>query len=190
MTINNKYYFISTDLFHWFRLYLFLTLILIALCVVSSINISLSPLVTTLLFALKLLMDSGQITVINSTQLQINRTLKSLSIINILPYKYWWNYDFNTGSPMDDTSENEAWKLRSNKVIVNLLLQNSDQKIHFKETIRLDTRHPNDAMHLEVFDNSSNNVIHIQRIDKLISFLKNAYNVGDFELHKDFKKID
>lgn len=187
MIIGNKYYFLGTDLFSLLRVYVFSTLLLIAIFVVTATNIIIAPIITTLITAIKLASELGSIQVKNSTEILIKTVFHKTHIKDIKPFHYWWNYDFNTGSIDDISNNDKKWKSRSNKVIVNLILKNDNKNIHFKETITLDTRHPNDAIYLEEFENQYD-IIPVQRIDKLMTFLNDNYIQDRFTINEKFRK--
>ena len=136
-----------------------------------------------------LLLDTGSISVdSNSKKIIIKKLFSEISINNIDPYEYWWNYDFNTGSIEGDNEYNKTGGSRSNKIIVNLVLKNQNKRITLIETISLDTRHPNDAIYLEEFNNKSTHTIYIQRIDRLMQFLEHHYFDGQFTIDENFLK--
>ena len=137
--------------------------------VILTIDIWLAVITTSSLLVLKLIFDTGYIYVDNYTnRIIIKNLFRNISIQNIQPIEYWWNYDFQETDLENDQKSNS----RSNKVIVNLVLKNDSKRIRFKESIRLDTRHPNDAIHLEKFNNQNTHTICIQRVDKLMIFLE------------------
>ncbi len=187
MNVSSKYYFLSTDLFAFVRVYVFATLLLVAIFVLTSTDISLAPILTSLFATLKLVSDFGYIQVNNFSEILIRKFFRKTYIDNIDPYHYWWNYDFQMKLNSDEKSNTPKWESRSNKVIVNLTLKNKDQRIQFKETITLDTRHPNDAIYLDKIKHEDT-IIPVQRVDKLMLFLKENYVKGQFKIAEEFDK--
>lgn len=191
MTYNNKYYFIGTDLFSALRVYIFSVLILTSIIVlaITSLSIWYAFIFTTIILAIMLLLDTGSISVDGyGKKIIIKKLFSEISINNIDPFEYWWNYDFNTGSIEGDNEYNKTGGSRSNKIIVNLALKNQDKRIAFIESIALDTRHPNDAIYLEEFNNKSTHTIYIQRIDKLMLFLNSNLQNDYFFIDKHYIK--
>ena len=186
MNYNNKYYFLSTDIFSTLRIYVFTTLFIISIFVVINLNIWLAVIATSSLLAIKLIFDIGYIYVDHYTNKIIIRNLfRNISIKNIQPIEYWWNYDFQESDLENDQKSNS----RSNKVIVNLVLKNDTKRIRFKESIRLDTRHPNDTIHLEKFNTKNTYTISIQRVDKLMTFLESNLKNDQFSIEDRYLKL-
>ena len=190
MTFNNKYYFIETDLFSALRVYIFSFLILTSIIVlaITSLSIGFAFIFTSTLLAILLFLDTGYIYIDSDNKIIIKKLFSTRTISNIDHYEYWWNYDFNTGSIEGDNEFNKTGKSRSNKIIVNLVLKNQTTRIAFIETIALDTRHPNDAIYLEEYNNISTHTIHVQRIDRLMKFLKLHCSEDQFIIEEGFRK--
>lgn len=190
MIYNNKYYFIETDLFSALRVYIFSFLFLtsIIVLVITSLSIWYAFIFTSIILAVILLLESGYISVDNySKKITVKKLLSEISISNIDHYEYWWNYDFNTGSIEGDNEYNKTGGSKSNNIIVNLVLKNHNKRIAFIETIALDTRHPNDAIYLEQFNNKRSHTVYVQRIDWLMQFLDLNIPGGLFTIDENYK---
>lgn len=191
MTINKKYYFIETDLFAALRFYIYATLILTSIIVLyfPTISLWMVLLLTSILLGFELLIDSGCVMVDEiQNDIIIRKLFLHASLNQIKSFEYWWNYDFHVGTKEENEEHDKKWTSRTNQVIVNLVLKNKNERIAFQETIRLDTRHPNDALHLEEFNNMSTHTFRIQRIDKLMQFLETYLPDQQWEIDGNFKK--
>ena len=184
---TNKYYFLCTDLFSTLRIFVFSTLIITSVLVVAKSNLWYAAIITTSILIVKLLWDFGYVSVDSSNkQIIVRKPFRKISITNIAPYEYWWNYEFLVGSIEGESDSNERWKSTSNKVIVNLVLKNKNTSIAFNETIMLDTRHPNDAIYLEKSCEKNAHTVSIQRVDKLMKFLERHYPVDQFKIDDNY----
>ena len=190
MIIGNKYYFLGTDLFPTLRLYIYSTLILVSIFVFVHIDIRIAIAITSSILTLLLILDSGFVIVdIYNKNIVIKNIYGKIVMSSIDPYEFWWNYEFDHGKIIADHAAIERrWKSRSNKVIVNLVLKNRTQRIRFKETIMLDTRHPNDAIYLEEYNNENTSIFYVQRIDKLMIYLQDNLKESEFTIDQKYRK--
>ena len=186
---DSKYFFLETDLFFTFRVFIISTLILVSVLIFTTLSLWYALAISTVALLFKLALDIGYIsTESNINKITIRKLFKNVHINNTEPYEYWWNYGFQSGSIQEDLNLKNESNSRSNLVIVNLVLKNTNMRIAFKESIMLDTRHPNDAIYLEEFNTINHHVFCVQRVDKLMQFLETHLDQNQFAIQEDFIK--
>ncbi len=189
MTIKNKYYFLSLDLFIIFRIYIYVVIILTFILVLSSTSLLYAIAIPSIITACLLFASIGYIYIDHQNkEIKIWSNFDTQKVKYPLIYEYWWSYNFYTGSLEYVSDMERKDSARSNKVIANLVLKTDKSRIGFKETISLDTRHPNDAKYIQKPIVNCISIFTVQRVDKLMTFLDANLEKSQYRIDQEYIK--
>lgn len=172
---KTTYRFIDLHLSEWVKFFMTLIVFSILMLIFFALPIWIIPTVFLIAFLFVYVMHRTKITVvggIKNSSLFIQNVQSRVQLYTPLTADVWWNYSMKD-SVLQLSDGTPRMGPRANTINVYLEVTDMEgQKVTFKEKIIFGGRFPNEANYvLENMDTTSRE-FNVQRVDKLIEFLK------------------